>query len=112
MGHRFLGKPFELIKSASPSFVKEHTPVLILMLLCEISAGLWLIQAFLIQDAVDSIRKKQVEEFIASAPGNEPPPPSPPEPSPHRLRRKRANTLTFVLIVIMLLHLLASMRLA
>jgi hypothetical protein len=98
---RLLVVTIPFIKGWCPRFLRQHTLVLILMVACGISAGVWLVTAFLIQDAIDATRKKRIEEFIASPPGNEPLPSfAPPEPVPPWLETwKWANILTFVLIV-------------
>ena len=85
---------FPFIRGWCPVFMGQHISVLILIVSCGVSAGLWLAEAFLIQDSVETIKKKRVEEFIASAPGNEPSTPTLPERSPRWLRLwMRANVL-------------------
>lgn len=93
-----------IVKGWCPRFPGNHTLVLILMAVCGISAGLWLLTAFLLQDTIDTTRKKRIEEFIASAPGNEPPASFvPPDPLPRWLEGwKWANVLTFALIILIL----------
>ena len=92
------------IKGWCPRFLRQHTSVVILMVVCGISAGVWLVTAFLIQDAIDATRRRRIEEFIASAPGNEPPASFvPPDPLPRWLEGwKWANILIFALIILAL----------
>jgi hypothetical protein len=97
-----------LVKGWCGGFLPDSTIFVTLLVITAISTGIWLMAASALKNSVDVERKARIEEFISSAPGEEPPRRPNVDPFPKWLQVWEAiNFAAYLLLLAMIIYPLA-----